>query len=102
MDNSLREMGTGDLTVPKKVRRAATGLYERSMAYKAALEHRDMDALTAVLEEHVYGNVATPRARALADCIATASAAMAATDADRILGGTFAFPAVTVAGTETT
>ena len=37
MDDSLREMGTGDLTVPKKVRRAATGLYERSMAYKAAL-----------------------------------------------------------------
>ncbi len=34
MDDSLREIGTGDLAVPKKVRRAATGLYERSMAYK--------------------------------------------------------------------
>jgi cytochrome b pre-mRNA-processing protein 3 len=101
MDDSLREMGTGDLTVPKKVRRAATGLYERSVAYKGALEHGDMDALTAVLEEHVYGNVATPRARALADYIAAASAMMAATDADRMLGGAFAFPAVTVAGAET-
>ena len=40
MDDSLREMGTGDLAVPKKVRRAATGLYERSMAYKAALDGR--------------------------------------------------------------
>ncbi len=37
MDDSLRELGTGDLSVPKKVRRAATGLYERSMAYKGAL-----------------------------------------------------------------
>jgi cytochrome b pre-mRNA-processing protein 3 len=100
MDDSLREMGTGDLTVPKKVRRAATGLYERSMAYKAALEHGDMDALTAVLKEHAYGDVATSRARALADYISTAAAAMTATDADRMIDGKFAFPAVTVTATE--
>ncbi len=101
MDDSLREMGTGDLSVPKKVRRAATGLYERSMAYKSALEHSDMDSLTAVLKEHVYGDVAAPRARALADYMRTAAAAMAATDADRMIDGKFAFPAVTVASTET-
>ena len=101
MDDSLREMGTGDLSVPKKVRRAATGLYERSMTYKAALEHGDMDALTAVLEEHVYQDVAAPRARALADYIRAASAALAATDADRMVDGKLAFPAVTVAETET-
>ena len=41
-------------TVPKKVRRAATGLYERSMAYKAALEAGDADALAAAFTEHVY------------------------------------------------
>ncbi len=101
MDDSLREMGTGDLAVPRKVRRAATGLYERSMAYKAALEHGDMDALTAVFEEHVYQDVAAPRARALADYIRAASAALAATDADRMVDGKLAFPAVTVAETET-
>jgi cytochrome b pre-mRNA-processing protein 3 len=100
MDDSLREMGTGDLAVPRKVRRAATGLYERSMAYKAALGHGDMDALTAVLKEHVFGDVAAPRARALADYISAASAAMSATDADLVMDGKFAFPAITVAATE--
>jgi cytochrome b pre-mRNA-processing protein 3 len=100
MDDSLREMGTGDLAVPRKVRRAATGLYERSMAYKAALERGDMDALTAVLREHVYGDVAAPRARVLADDISTAAAAMAATDVDRMMDGKFAFPGMTIAATE--
>jgi cytochrome b pre-mRNA-processing protein 3 len=100
MDDSLREMGTGDLAVPRKVRRAATGLYERSMAYKTALEHGDLDALTAVLREHVYGDATAPSARALADYISAASAAMAATNADRMMDGEFAFPGVSLAAAE--
>ncbi len=36
MDDSLREMGTGDLTVPKKVKRAAAGLYERGIGLPGA------------------------------------------------------------------
>ena len=37
MDDCMREMGVGDLTVPKRVKRAAAGFYERSGAYRDAL-----------------------------------------------------------------
>ena len=65
MDDSLRELGTGDLSVPKKVRRAATGLYERTMAYRIALAAPDDGPLLGVLAEHVYGGQ-HPAAPALA------------------------------------
>ncbi len=37
MDDNMREMGVGDLAVPKKLKRAAAGLYERAQRYRAAL-----------------------------------------------------------------
>jgi cytochrome b pre-mRNA-processing protein 3 len=37
MDDCMREMGVGDLTVPKKVKRAAAAFYERAGAYRRAL-----------------------------------------------------------------
>ena len=96
MDDSLREMGTGDLSVPKKVRRAATGLYERSMAYKTALAVGDTGALAAVLTEHAYARAAgaTQFAPLLAVYLQTAAAALAATDAQQVAAGRFEFVAV--------
>ena len=37
MDDCMREMGVGDLTVPKKVKRAAAGFYERASIYRQDL-----------------------------------------------------------------
>lgn len=37
MDDCMREMGVGDLTVPKRVKRAAAVFYERSGVYRDAL-----------------------------------------------------------------
>ena len=37
MDDCMREMGVGDLTVPKRVKRAAAVFYERAGQYRAAL-----------------------------------------------------------------
>jgi cytochrome b pre-mRNA-processing protein 3 len=93
MDDSLREMGTGDLTVPKKVRRAATGLYERSMAYKAALAAGDADALAAVLTEHAYAGSDAQLASSLARYVQAAAAALAATDVGQVAAGSFEFAA---------
>lgn len=36
IDDSLREMGVGDLSVPKKVKRAAQAMGERCLAYRSA------------------------------------------------------------------
>ena len=38
MDDNLREMGVGDLTVPKKMKRMFEALYGRTRAYQSALE----------------------------------------------------------------
>jgi cytochrome b pre-mRNA-processing protein 3 len=91
MDDSLREMATGDLTVPKKVRRAATGLYERSMAYRLSLAERDEAGLLEALAEHVYGQVDASQAGGLARYIAASSRMMSAADGNQVAAGRPAF-----------
>lgn len=49
MDDCLREMGVGDLTVPKKVKRAAAAFYARADAYGPSLSRGDAGGLAAVL-----------------------------------------------------
>ena len=53
MDDCLREMGVGDLTVPKKVKRAAAAFYERAGHYRGAL-NGDAAGLAPVLAEAIY------------------------------------------------
>lgn len=36
MDDSMREMAIGDMSVPRKVKKVAAGLRERALAYRAA------------------------------------------------------------------
>lgn len=55
MDDSLREMGTGDMAVPKKVRQAAGGLYARSKLYGEAIASGEPSALSRALARQVYG-----------------------------------------------
>ena len=54
MDDCMREMGVGDLTVPKKVRRVAAGFYERAGAYRAALTAAPASLLHEALRNYVY------------------------------------------------
>ena len=54
MDRSLREMGVGDLSVGKKVRRMAEVFYGRARAYGAALRARDADRLAEALYRNVF------------------------------------------------
>ncbi len=59
MDQSLRELGAGDLGVGPRVKRMAEGLYGRIAAYEAGLEGPE-GALEAALGRNLYGTV-TPR-----------------------------------------
>jgi cytochrome b pre-mRNA-processing protein 3 len=57
MDHSLREMGVGDLSVGKRVRRMAEIFYGRADAYRKALsapEEERVEALKAALERNVF------------------------------------------------
>ena len=67
MDDSMREMGVGDLTVPRKMRRIGEAFYGRQRAYGAALASSDDQLLAAVLQRNVFaGTPAAAGARGLA------------------------------------
>ena len=59
MDQSLREMGAGDLGVGRRVRAMAEGLYGRIAAYQAGLAGND-EILAAALRRNLYGTVSEP------------------------------------------
>lgn len=77
VDDSLREMGVGDLSVPKKVKRAAQALGERCLAYRSAAEKpepvqalaREIAATVPGLDAHPAGAEALARValKSLAD-----------------------------------
>src|SRR5260221_2829018 len=55
MDHNLREMGIGDLSVPKEMQRMGEAFYGRAQAYKAALVASAQDALVEALTRNIYG-----------------------------------------------
>ena len=56
MDASIREMGVGDLAVPRKMRRIGEAFYGRQAAYRAALAACDDAPLVAVLQRHAFAD----------------------------------------------
>ncbi len=57
MDHNLREMGIGDLAVPKEMQRMGEAFYGRAQAYKMALAASAPDALAEALKRNIYGGV---------------------------------------------
>lgn len=55
MDNSLREIGVGDLSVGKKVKVMAQAFYGRVEAYEAGLNAADSAVLKLALTRNLYG-----------------------------------------------
>lgn len=58
MDHNLREMGVGDLAVPKRMRNLGEAFYGRAGAYRAALADDDPRALVEALTRNIYGEEA--------------------------------------------
>ena len=65
-DRSLREIGTGDLSVGRQVTRMAEAFYGRIRAYEQGLEGGDA-ALTAALARNLYGTAPINSDRANSD-----------------------------------
>ncbi|BCJ90635.1 ubiquinol-cytochrome c chaperone [Terrihabitans soli] len=82
MDRSLREMGVGDLSVPKKIKKMAQAFYGRASAYDAALAKAGPDLGEAV-QRNVFGGGASSAANAasVADYMRRAAKALAGQDA---------------------
>jgi cytochrome b pre-mRNA-processing protein 3 len=56
MDESMRELGVGDLSVPRKVRAMGEAFYGRSGVYDAALAKADDADLAAAMKRNVFGD----------------------------------------------
>jgi len=94
MDANLREMGVGDLAVPKHMQRIGEAFYGRAAAYDAALAARDDAALAQALIRNVFGGEPQQgeRAQRLAGYVKAAAAQLArAEDAD-LAQGRIGFP----------
>jgi cytochrome b pre-mRNA-processing protein 3 len=94
MDDSLREMGTGDLAVPKKMRAMGEAFYGRAEAYDKALAAAGDDALATTLARNVYaGSSQTePVARRLAQYVRRADASLAGQRNEDLGRGVVRFP----------
>jgi cytochrome b pre-mRNA-processing protein 3 len=91
MDRSLREMGVGDLSVGKKVRKMAEVFYGRVTAYAAALEMDDA-ALRDALARNVYADAASRNANELAVWMRQARTVLETQSDDRLMQGEVKFP----------
>jgi cytochrome b pre-mRNA-processing protein 3 len=89
MDDSMREMGVGDLTVPKKVRRAAGAFYERAADYRQALAKPENADLEASFRRHIFvGDAAHESAApALARYVRRAAATLSRTPIEEQITG---------------
>jgi cytochrome b pre-mRNA-processing protein 3 len=93
MDHNLREMGVGDLSVPKEMQRIGEAFYGRAQAYRAALAAPG-DALAEALKRNIYGGTPlAPGAPALlAAYMREAVRGVRAQPPDEVLGGKLHLP----------
>jgi cytochrome b pre-mRNA-processing protein 3 len=91
-DRSLREIGTGDLSVGRQVKRMAEAFYGRIRAYEDGLAGDD-EALRAALQRNVYGTAsATPvQLTRIAAYLRDETEGLAAQPASSLLAGEIAF-----------
>jgi cytochrome b pre-mRNA-processing protein 3 len=94
MDANLREIGVGDLAVPKQMRRIGEAFYGRSRVYEAALAANDQHALTEALLRNVFAGQPQPpeRAQRLAAYIKAADVQLARAEDTSLVQGRIGFP----------
>ena len=91
MDDNLREMGVGDLTVPKRMQAFGEAFYGRTAAYDMALTD-GREALAQALCKNVLNGERIDQARRLAAYAEAAMTALASEGEAALLSGTFKFP----------
>ena len=99
MDDNLREMGIGDLKVPKEMRRMGEAFYGRSQAYLNAIPAAQQPgdgsrALIEALARNIYGGAPSAFAAAprLAAYMLEAVRELKAQDTSALAAGTLRFP----------
>ncbi|WP_316976458.1 ubiquinol-cytochrome C chaperone family protein [Shumkonia mesophila] len=97
MDENLREMGVGDLSVGRRVKDMAKAFLGRVAAYEDALERGDGEALAAALRRNLFRGVVAEDGRhiaAMAGYVRGQEAGLTGLAIETLLAGDLAFPPV--------
>lgn len=94
LDDALREMGVGDLSVGKKMRKLGEAFYGRVKSYEGALARLpDETELTAVIGRTVYADAADPPSPAMVAYVLRQREALSAQSPAQLAAGTVAWAA---------
>jgi len=99
MDANLREMGVGDLTVPKRMQAFGEAFYGRVAAYDLALSLGE-EPLAQALCKNILNGKDIVKARRLAIYAETVIAGLAELDEATLLGAAWTFPSPAKAGAQ--
>ncbi|MBX3597210.1 MAG: ubiquinol-cytochrome C chaperone [Rhizobiaceae bacterium] len=99
VDHSLRELGIGDVAVPKRIKKLAKMFYGRAASYGVALEAGDKAELATALARNVVpGQGDWPFGPQLAHYLEEAGRLLAAQSDSQLLAGNLEFPVAGAAG----
>ncbi|MEJ6790431.1 ubiquinol-cytochrome C chaperone family protein [Brevundimonas sp. BR2-1] len=87
LDHALRELGVGDISVGKKMRKLGEALYGRMTAWEAPLRDGDAATLSAGLARNIYESEDAATGVRLADYALISRARLAAQDFDAVVAG---------------
>jgi len=93
MDRSLREMGVGDLGVPKRIQKMGNIFFGLLAAMNEAMDRNDVQALEAVLTRNILGEDSSQHVAALAQYLLAEDRALGSQQANAITNGTLSFEA---------
>lgn len=85
LDASLRELGIGDMGIPKRIKKLGASFYARAGAYGAALDAGDRTDLAAALSRNLLGRDDPQSAAPLAAYVEACAAALSLQDLDGLL-----------------
>lgn len=93
VDHSLRELGIGDMGIPKRMKSLSRMFYGRAASYGEAIDANDHVALAAAIHRNIRPDAATwPHADNLATYVLAANATLAGQDLPALLAGEVAYP----------
>ena len=87
MDRNLREMGAGDLAVPKKIRNMGNLFYGLATSLNEAMERGDRAEAEAVLKRNLFDNADGSNVSALCDYVEVEYAKLKLQTVEAIVGG---------------
>jgi cytochrome b pre-mRNA-processing protein 3 len=94
IDYSIRELGIGDNSVPKRMKKLAGMFYGRLESYAAAMDGNDRPALATALQRNIYpkADASAPSMDALANWMIMAEAHLADVPEGQIATGSATLP----------